>query len=59
VLEEERRVGQGAVDDLGVDLTLGLPTLLVVDEVGREAELHETHGPTVLGAGSTPLLRAV
>ena len=59
VLEQQRGVGQGAVDDLGVHLALGLPALLVVDEVGREAEVHETHGHHGTRRGSAPGLRVV
>ena len=43
VLEQEDGVGLLAADDLGVHVALDLPRLLVVDEVGVEPEVHETH----------------
>ena len=47
VLEEVDGVGLLAGHDLGVGVPLHLPGLLVVDEVGIEAEVHETHAVRV------------
>src|SRR5690606_27043619 len=50
VLEQQHGVGQLAGHDLRVDRPLVVPGLLVVDVVGGEAEVLETHGATVRAA---------
>ncbi|GEQ15123.1 hypothetical protein KLO01_31700 [Knoellia locipacati] len=47
MLEEQRRVGLAALGHRGVQLALAFPAIKVVDVVGSEAQVHETHDPTV------------
>lgn len=54
VLEEQRRVGLALLGDGGVHLALALPAVGVVDEVRSEAQVHETHDPTVCRPTQSP-----